>query len=251
MLRQWRRRGGLSQLALAADAEVSARHLSWLETGRAQPSRAMVLRLAQRLDVPLRERNAWLLAAGFAPAFRDRAWDAPEQAALRATVQQLLDAHGANPALVVDRHWTLLAANAAVQLLTAQVDPALLNPPVNVLRLALHPQGLARSIHNLGAWRAHVLERLARQAQASGDAVLAALHDELAAYPGPPPAPAFDTDSPALRLQLRSPVGPLAFISTVTVFGAPQDVALAELAIETFLAADAATAERMQRWLSR
>lgn len=250
LLRRWRQRRGLTQLMLAGDAEVSARHLSWLETGRSAPSRAMVLRLAQRLDLPLRDRNAWLVAAGFAPAYREQPLDGADQADLRATLQRLLDAHGHHPALAVDRHWQLIAANRALNLLLHDVDAALMLPPVNVLRVALHPLGMAKSIVNLGAWRAHVLQRLARQAFASGDPVLHALQDELAAYPAPPPDPPFYQDLPALPLQLNSPVGPLSFLSAVTVFGAPHDVTLAELAVETFLAADEITAERMRDWLS-
>ena len=257
LLRRWRQHRGLTQLALALDAGVSTRHLSWLETGRAEPSRAMVLRLAEALDVPLRDRNAWLRGAGYAPLYAEHGWTEPQRRPTLAVVQQLLDAHLRNPALAVDRHWTLLAANRAVtRLLHGRVDPALLAPPANVLRLALHPRGLAPSILNLDDWRAHLLARLRRQVRASGDGMLQALHDELAALPAPadaarPAAGGSDADADAaaavaLPLRLRGPDGPLTLLSTITVFGAPHDVALAELAIETCLAADAATAAHLR-----
>jgi transcriptional regulator with XRE-family HTH domain len=254
LLRHWRQQRGRSQMDLALAAEVSTRHLSWLETGRATPSRAMVLRLAERLDVPLRERNPMLVAAGYAPLYAERRFDDPALAPARAAVQRLLDAHEPAPALAVDRHWNLLAANRMVGLLTGAVAPALLAPPLNVLRLSLHPQGLAPMIENGAAWRGHVLSRLARQQQASGDPVLAALHAELSAYPLPaPPAGSGDAiadDTVAVPLVLNTPHGRLSFITTITVFGAPHDVLLAELALETLLPADAATAEALRALLA-
>jgi transcriptional regulator with XRE-family HTH domain len=252
LLRHWRRHRGLSQMALALDAEVSARHLSWLESDKSVPSRAMVLRLAERLDVPLRERNAWLRAAGYAPLYREQALDA---AALQ-SVQALLDAHAPHPALAVDRHWHLVAANRMLPLLLHGVDPALLAPPVNVLRLSLHPAGLAPRIVDLPAWRSHVLARLRRQARLADDTVLLALHDELQALDGAfrSPSDAHDEgrgegpgDVLALPLTLSSELGELRFVTAVTVFGAPQDVALSELALETLLPADAATAAALRR----
>lgn len=243
LLRHWRRHRGLTQLALALDAGVSTRHLSWLESGRAAPSRAMLLRLAERLSLPLRERNVWLRAAGFAPLYRDEPLDA---AALQA-VQALLDAHLPFPALAVDRLWNLVAANAMLAPLLQGVDPALLAPPLNVLRVALHPRGLAPRIGHLPAWRGHVLARLRRQAQASGDAALRALHDELAAGgPADEHDPAF-AHALALPLVLQTEAGALRFVSTVTVFGAPHDILLSELALETFLPADEATAQALRR----
>jgi transcriptional regulator with XRE-family HTH domain len=243
LLREGRQRRGLSQLALALDADVSPRHLSALERGRAEPSRAMVLRLAERLTVPLRERNAWLAAAGFAALYPHRDWADPALHAMRDTLQRLLDAHVPWPALAVDGHWHLVAHNRMVPPLLALVSPALREPPVNVLRLSLHPDGLAPRIENLAAWRAHVLARLAQQARASGDAVLHALHEELRALPGPPPPdepPA--GDDLVVPVALRTDAGVLRFLTTVTVFGAPKDVTLSELAIETMLPADEATA---------
>lgn len=248
-LRGWRQRRGLTQLALALAAEVSARHLSWLEADKSQPSRAMVLRLAERLDVPLRERNGLLLAAGFAPMYGERSLDDPALAGARSALQRLLDAHAPAPALAVDRHWNLVAHNRMLPLLLQQVAPALLQPPVNVLRVSLHPQGLAPLIHNLAAWRAHVLARLQRQILATGDARLVALHEELRALPGPAPdhTQAEAYDDVAQPLVLNTPLGRLAFITTLTVFGAPHDVTLSELAIETLLPADAETADRLRQ----
>lgn len=245
LLRRWRRQRGLTQLTLSLDAGVSARHLSWLENGRAAPSRAMVLRLADRLDVPLRERNGLLKAAGFAPMFQARALDDP---GLHATVQRLLDAHDPWPALAIDRHWNIVASNRTVDLLLQGIDPALRAPPVNALRLSLHPRGLAPMIENLGAWRAHVLARLTRAADAGADATLAALLAELSRYPGEasPEAEPVPADAVAVPLVLRTPFGRLAFLTTVTVFGAPQDVTLSELAVETLLPADGETADRLR-----
>lgn len=251
LLRHWRFRRGLSQLALALQAEVSARHLSWLETGKAQPSRAMVLRLAEHLTVPPRERNALLAAAGYAPLFTEHALTDAALAPAREALQRLLDAHEPWPALAVDRHWNLVAHNRVVPMLMAAADAALLQPPINVLRLSLHPKGLAPLIANAAAWREHVLARLQRQVTSTGDAVLAALLAELQALPQPAgteaPAALPALSDVAVPLTLNSPLGALNFLTTVTVFGAPHDVTLAELAVETLLPADAATAEALRR----
>ncbi len=245
LLRGWRQRRGSSQLALALAAEVSARHLSWLETGKAAPSRAMVLRLAERLDLPPRERNTLLHAAGYAPLFAERALQDPALAPARATLERLLAAHEPWPALAVDRHWNLVAHNAMLPALLQGLPPEMLAPPVNVLRLSLHPRGLAPAIGNLPAWRAHVLARLQRQAAATGDPVLDDLLVEL--RNGEPPADESATAGDLfMPLQLHTPAGLLQFITTTTVFGAPHDVTLAEIAIETLLPADEATAARLQ-----
>jgi transcriptional regulator with XRE-family HTH domain len=247
-LRFRRTQTGLSQMALALRSEVSTRHLSWLETGRAQPSRAMVLRLAEQLDLPLRERNVWLTTAGFAPLYRETPLsDAP----LHALIQQLLDAHEPSPALAVDRHWNLVASNRLVPAMLQQVAPALMAPPINVLRLSLHPQGLAPLIDNFAAWRGHVLSRLRRQMHTTGDATLMQLYEELCtmgdAIASEDHALAEATaNDVAVPLRLRSPWGPLNFITTITVFGAPHDVSLSELAIETLLPADSATAQTLR-----
>ena len=250
-LRRWRLQRGLSQLALALDAGVSARHLSWLETGRAQPSRAMVLRLAARLELPLRERNAMLLAAGYAPMYAERVPSHPALGTALQAVQRLLDAHAPWPALAVDRHWNLVAGNRMVPLLLQALPAALRAPPLNVLRATLHPQGLAPMIVNLADWREHVLTRLQRQCTASGDPALATLLQELRALPAPPAAASAAAGEPgdevATMLVLETPHGRLAFVTAVTVFGAPHDVWLSELAIETLLPADAATAESLRR----
>ena len=250
-LRHWRLRRRMSQLELAHEAEVSTRHLSFVETGRSVPSREMVLRLAERLGVPLRERNALLVAAGYAPMYRERALDDPALAAAREAVQRILRSHEPYPALAVDRHWNLVASNAMIQHLLAGIDPKLLQPPVNVLRLSLHPQGLAPRIVNLGQWRHHLFERLRQQLQATPDAFLQQLDQELRAYPVPPEAEASHLPGEvlgvAMPLQLRSPGGVLSFISTVTVFGTPLDVTLQEIALETFFPADADTAAALQR----
>jgi transcriptional regulator with XRE-family HTH domain len=243
LLRGWRQRRRLSQLELALGADVSARHVSFIETGRSVPSREMVMHLAQRLDVPLRERNALLLAAGYAPAFRERGLSDPALASARQAVDLLLAGHEPYPAIAVDRHWSLLASNCAASRLLAGVAPALLQPPVNVLRVSLHPDGIAPRIANLAEWRGHLLGRLAHQVDVTGDPVLADLLQELRAYPVPPGPAMTDVDSGVvIPLRLTTPAGTLRLISTTTVFGTPVEVTLSELALETFFPADAASA---------
>ncbi|ONG50233.1 transcriptional regulator [Pseudoroseomonas deserti] len=244
-LRVWRQRRRLSQMALSLEAGVSQRHLSCVESGRVSPSREMVLRLAEQLEVPLRDCNALLLAAGYAPCFADRPLTDP---AVSAVLRAMLAAHGANPALAVDRHWQMVEANAAVAPLLAGVsEPSLLRPPINVLRLSLHPGGLAPRIGNLAEWRAHILARLRRQVAASGDAQLSVLAQELARLGGPFPETAHAvTPGIAVPLLLDGPAGRLALISTTTVFGTPLEVSLSELAIEAFYPADAETAARLR-----
>jgi transcriptional regulator with XRE-family HTH domain len=252
LLREWRRRRRVSQLALALKADISQRHLSFVETGRARPSRELVLHLGEQLDVPLRARNRLLLAAGFAPAFVERSLDDPALDAARRAVERVLEGHEPYPALAVDRHWTLLAANGAVAPLLAGASPSLLRPPVNVLRLSLHPDGLAPRIVNLPQWRAHLLERLSRQVDATADPVLVELHDELRSYPAhhprtvPPSAPDDGGAGIFVPLRLATDDGVLSLISTTTVFGSPMDVMLEELALECFFPADAATAGRLR-----
>jgi transcriptional regulator with XRE-family HTH domain len=251
LLREWRERRRLSQLALALDAEVSTRHLSFLETGRARPSREMLLRLSERLDVPLRERNTMLLAAGFAPAYPERALDDPALEVARSVVDRVLAGHEPFPALAVDRYWTLVAANRVVPALLTGVAPALLQPPVNVLRLSLHPDGLAPRIANLPEWRAHLLERLSRQVEITADTRLAELLQELQSYPGSRNTKGTDEPvslSVAVPLRLHTDHGLLSILSTTMVFGTPVDVTVSELAIEAFFPADAATADLLQRF---
>jgi transcriptional regulator with XRE-family HTH domain len=251
-LRDWRQRRRMSQLDLACEADISTRHLSFLETGRAQPSREMVLHLAERLDVPLRERNVLLTAAGYAPVFPERRLDDPALRAARNAVDLVLAGHEPYPALAVDRHWTLVASNASVARLLAGAAPALLAPPVNVLRLSLHPQGLAPRIANLAEWRAHLMARLRRQVDVSADPVLVALMEELRGYPVPPGThaprdqePAPDYAGVVVPLKLHAEGGILSFLSTTAVFGTPVDITLSELALESFFPADAATAEAL------
>jgi transcriptional regulator with XRE-family HTH domain len=255
LLRQWRLRRRLSQLDCAVEAEISTKHLSFLETGRAQPSREMLLHLAELLEVPLRERNTLLVAGGFAPVFKERALTDPGLQSARAAVERLLRAHEPYPALAVDRHWSLLSANDAVTRLMQVNDSALLQPPVNVLRLSLHPGGLAPRILNLKQWREHLFFRLRRQIDISGDAAMAELLEELKAYPGAAGA-ATEGEGEDLRsafivpLRLATHGHTLNFISTTTVFGTPVDVTLAELAIEAFFPADAETAQRLSQQAS-
>lgn len=247
-LRYWRQQRRMSQLELAQEAQVSTRHLSFVENGRSLPSREMVLRLAQRLEVPLRERNLLLVAAGYAPMYRERRLDDPALAPARAAVQRILQSHEPNPALAIDRHWNMLQANAMVPPLLAGVDPELLPGRPNVLRLSLHPRGLAPRIVNLGQWRHHLFERLRQQIQATGDPQLAALEEELRQLPAPEPTPQLDGEllGVAVPLQLRTEAGVLSFIGTTTVFGSPVDITLQELALETFFPADAATAQALR-----
>ncbi|HLL10419.1 MAG TPA: helix-turn-helix transcriptional regulator [Rubrivivax sp.] len=252
-LRRWRGQRGLSQLALALQADVSARHLSWLETGKAEPSRAMVLRLAEQLDLPLRERNALLVAAGYAPLYRESSLDDAALAPARGALQRLLDAQEPSPALAVDRLWNVIAHNRMLPLMLQMVAPELQQPPVNALRVSLHPQGFAPMIENLPAWRAHSLARVRRQARASGDPRLAALLAELLSYPGAlagEDEPGPGVDDVIVPIVINSPLGRFDFITTITVFGAPHDVTLAEIAVETLLPADRATADRLQQLLA-
>jgi transcriptional regulator with XRE-family HTH domain len=250
LLREWRQRRRMSQLDLACEAEVSTRHLSFVETGRSQPSREMVLRLSERLDVPLRERNALLTAAGYAPLYRERPLADPALAAARAAVERVLTGLEPCPAFAVDRHWQMVAHNRLVPPLLEGVASELLAPPVNVMRLSLHPQGLAPRIVNLAQWRSHLIVRLHQQIEASADAALQELLRELLDYPAPAAAAhAHDseTDTIVVPLQLATPAGVLAFFGTITIFGTPVDVTLSELAIESFFPADAATAEALRR----
>jgi transcriptional regulator with XRE-family HTH domain len=252
LLRDWRQRRRLSQLDLALEAGVSARHLSFVETGRSRPSPEMVLHLAEQLDVPLRERNQMLLAAGYAPVYRERALDDPEMQPVRDALDRILAGHEPYPAAVIDQSWELVAANRGIALLTEGVSPDLFAPPANVLRISLHPDGMAPRILNLGEWRAHLLERLDRQAALSGDAALRALYDEIAAYPAPEwdghVAPGGEI---AVPLRLRVGGDELAFFSTVATFGTAVDITVAELAIESFFPADAATGEYVRAYAAQ
>ncbi|MFC5583944.1 helix-turn-helix domain-containing protein [Nitratireductor kimnyeongensis] len=255
LIREWRERRRMSQLHLALEAGISQRHLSFLERGRSNPSRDMVLLLSESLSIPLRQRNRILLASGYAPGFSERDLHDPDLKPAMEVVQAVLDGHAPNPAIAIDRHWTMVAANQAIApLLEGVINADLLKPPVNVLRLSLHPEGLAPSIINLPAWRAHVLERLRHLIDQTADPQLTALEKELAAYPvektGPPPK-TNPTDMIAVPLRLRLRTTELSFITTTTVFGTPLDVTLSELAIESFFPADPETAGFLRQVQSR
>ncbi len=255
LLRMWRQRRRMSQLDLAAEAQVSARHLSFVETGRATPSRELLLRLAEHLAIPLRERNILLVAAGYAPIFPERRLDDPALAAARRAIELVLSGHEPYPALAIDRHWHLVAANRAVAPLLAGIAPALREPPINVIRLSLHPAGLGPRIINYAEWRAHLLARLRQQVELSADPALIALLQEATAYPSPAGArthapPCHPETSIVVPLQLATDAGRLSFLSTTTVFGTPVDITLAELALESFFPANDATVVAMRRLLA-
>ena len=237
-LRTWRMHRRMSQLELAARAAVSTKHLSFLETGRAKPSPEMVVHLAEHLDVPIRERNALLLAAGHAPRYGETPLDAEAMAAARRAIEMILEHHQPFPAVVIDRQWNLVAANPAAMLLSEGVAPEVLEPPVNVVRLSLHPLGLAPRVRNLAEFGGYLLERLRHQAAATADAQLSALVDELTPYlpaGGSPPSPSFEVLLPFV-VELDGTV--LSLFTTITTFGTPLDVTTAELAVESFFPAD-------------
>lgn len=254
LLRDWRKMRRLSQLDLALEADVSTRHLSFVETGRANPSREMLLNLAEQLDLPLRERNRLLVAGGFAPVFSEKPFGDKSLAAAREAVDLVLRGHEPFPAVAIDRHWNLVAANRAVAPLLAGIASDLLEPPANVLRISLHPEGLTPRILNFREWREHLLARLRRQIEQIADAQLAALFAELSEYPMPKrieterrSAQIKDYGGVVIPFRLETERGTLSFISTTTVFGTPVDVTLSELAIESFFPADAETAEILRR----
>ena len=243
LLRDWRQRRRLSQLDLSLEAGVSTRHLSFVETGRSKPSPDMLLHLAEQLQVPLRDRNQLLLAAGYAPRFAARSLDDPELVPIRDALGHVLAGHEPYPAIAVDRGWNLVASNGALAPLLEGAAPELLEPPVNCLRLALHPHGLAPRTLNLGEWRAHLLHRLERQIALSGDESLVDLREELLSYPAPPgPDVLPESGEVMVELRLASGTGELAFFSTITTFGTALDITVSELSIEAFFPANAHTA---------
>jgi transcriptional regulator with XRE-family HTH domain len=252
MLREWRTRRRLTQLELALEAGISSRHLSFVETGRSTPSAEMVLLLAERLEVPFRERNQMLLAAGHAPVFPERSLESdPEMAPVREALEVILAGHEPNPAVVVDRGWNLVAANTGMGVLAEGMDPALLEPPVNVMRAGLHPRGFAARIVNLGEVRAYFIGRLERQVAISRREDLAALLDEVRSYPSPPyehdPAQqAAGGDILTPLMQMRAPGGEMSFFFTVATFGTAVEVTTSELSIEIGFPADAATAAALR-----
>ena len=244
-MKHWRQRRRLSQLDLAIEADVSSRHVSFIETGRSAPSRAMVLRLAAALDVPLRERNQLLMAAGLEPVYAERSLDDPDMAPVREGVAAVLKAYEPFPCLAVDRGWNIVAANSGAGLMLAGVAAHLLDP-LNALRISLHPEGLAPRIRNLGQWRHHVISRLRREVAVSGSEELATLLSEINSYPGGFVDSA-ELGGVVVPLELDGPDGTvLTFLSTVTTFGTALDLTAAELSIEAFLPANEATAAALQ-----
>lgn len=245
-LRSWRQRRRLSQLDLALEAEISTRHLSFLETGRSQPSREMILHLAEQLQIPTRERNVLLVAAGFAPIFPERRLDDPALSAARNAIDLVIEGHKPYPAFALDRHWTVVASNSALQELYEGVAPELLMPPVNAMRLSLHPKGVAPRIENLAEWRAHLLHRLRQQVDLTADPKLVELQRELLSYPAPV-LPVQNQNDVVVPLRIRTSVGVFSFFTTTMVFGTPIDVTLCELALEAFFPADRETADLVRR----
>ncbi|MFE4650850.1 helix-turn-helix domain-containing protein [Streptomyces sp. NPDC056707] len=253
LLRSWRQQRRISQLELALRADSSARHISFIETGRSRPSEEMILRLADQLDIPVRERNALLVVAGYAPRYAETALDDPAMGALRDGMEQLLQGYDPYPALVVDGTYTVVAANRGIAMLLEGVAEHLLAPPLNAMRLTLHPQGLAPRIRNLRAWRADLLAQMERQIALVRSAELRELYEEVAAYPmpegtdgqdeptGPPSALSF-----ALPLVIEYRGRVLSLVSSIATFNTPMDVTVAELAIETFLPADQETASYLR-----
>ena len=250
LLRPWRERRRLTQLGLALDAGISTRHLSFVETGRSRPGREMLLRILEQLQVPFREQNRLLLASGHAPAFPERSLEDPELLPVREALDEILTGHEPHPAVVVDRAWNFVAANSAMRGLIGQVavDPALLEPPVNTLRVSFHPRGLAPLIVNLGRWRTHFCQRLERQVAVTGDPDLAALLEEIAGYPipGDEPAPHPEAREMLGPVRFRAPGGgELSFFGMFATFDTPFEVTTSELAMELLFPADQATAEAL------
>lgn len=252
LLREWRQHRRRSQLDVALDAGVSTRHISFVETGRSVPSREMLLHLAEHLDIPLRERNALLVSAGYAPVYSQTSLDDPSMRVVREAVDLVLAGHEPYPALAVDRHWTLVTANRATGILLTGIAPELLEPPVNVLRVSLHPSGLAPRIVNLAEWRHHVLERLRHEIDATADPELATLFEELRGLPGDDSGASASATASFQRygglvvpVRVQSDAGVLSFFSTTTIFGTAMDVTLSELTIESFYPADEATARAL------
>jgi transcriptional regulator with XRE-family HTH domain len=246
-LRQWRQRRRLSQLDLATEAQISARHLSFVETGRSQPSRAMVLHLAEQLAVPMRERNVLLVAAGYAPIFSERSLNDPALAPARAAIDTVLEGHKPYPAFAIDRYWNVIASNRALQQLYDGVAEELLRPPVNAMRLSLHPQGVAQRIENLAEWRAHLLHQLNERVELTADPKLITLQKEVRSYPAPAASHPVATDAIVIPFKVRIAASSLSFFTTTMMFGSPVDVTLSELAIESFFPADDATRAIMKK----
>jgi transcriptional regulator with XRE-family HTH domain len=245
LIRFWRTRRRRSQLDLALDAELSTRHLSFVETGRSRPSRQLLLHLAQQLDLPIAERNRLLLAGGFAPLYLDLPYDADAMRPLRESLRRLLDAHEPNPAVIVDGLWNLVEANAAAALLWDGVDPALLEPPVNLLRLAVHPDGLPSVSSMTAACNTPLIRQLKRRSHDDADEALSRLVDELESHL-PDQLPDTPAHQPVVTLDLRTRLGDIRLFTIIATLGAPLEVSAANLAIETFLPADPQSADRLR-----
>ncbi|SNX65056.1 DNA-binding XRE family transcriptional regulator [Streptomyces sp. TLI_55] len=257
LLRAWREQRRVSQLELALRADSSARHISFIETGRSRPSEEMVLRLAEHLDVPVRERNALLLAAGYAPHYSETPLAAPELDALRDGIERLIQGYEPYPALVLDAMYNVVAANRGILMLLDDIPESLLAPPLNAMRLTLHPEGMAPRIRNLRAWRGHLLEQMERQIALRRSEPLRALYEEVAAYPlareDDEDDDGEELDAPAyfaLPMRIEHEGRVLSFVSSISTFNTPMDVTVAELAIETFLPADPATVKYLQGFVS-
>jgi transcriptional regulator with XRE-family HTH domain len=258
ILRSWRRHRRVSQLDLALDAEVSTRHISFVETGRSRPSREMLLRLAEQLEIPLRERNGLMVAAGYAPVYAQTSLDEPEMRIVREAIDLVLTGHEPFPAIAIDRHWNLVTANRAAPLLLMGIDLSLLEPPINVLRVSLHPRGLATRIVNLDQWRSHVFRQLRRRITMVADPTLISLYEELHSFPTDDagstnthaPSDGPTVDDLVIPLRIKTEVGLLSFFSTTTVFSAANVITLSELAIESFFPADTATADALRQAMS-
>lgn len=246
-LRRWRTARRLSQLELAVRAGTTQRHVSYLEQGRSRPGRNVVVRLAETLQLTLRERNQLLLAAGLAPAFPESPLDDTALRPVRRALDTILDGHLPFPAMVVRPHGILVTANRAFELFDEGVEPALLEPPVNVFRLALHPDGVAPRVRNLAVWGRHITENLRGQLAQSPDLSLQTLLAELESYLPPLPAQDDDVLGFSVPLELDSADGALRLITTLTSFATAADVTLAELHLEAFLPADDRTAEVLRR----
>jgi transcriptional regulator with XRE-family HTH domain len=244
-IRQWRQRRRMSQMELALEAEISTRHLSFVETGRAQPSRRMILTLADRLEIPMRERNVLLVAGGYAPVYPERSLESPEMQGATDVIDLVLKGHLPYPAFAIDRRWNILSSNRSLPRIYDGVTAELLTAPVNALRLTLHPRGMAPKILNLEDWRGHVLSRLRAQIAATADEALTELYAELRGYGGEP-APTPGEGRPLIPFKLMTEAGPMSFLTTTMTFDSPLDVTLSELMIECFFPADAETRERVR-----
>ena len=244
LIRFWRTRRGLSQLELSLDANVSTKHLSFVETGRSRPSRQLLVHLAQHLDLPIGERNRLLLAGGFAPPYLEQPFDGEVMQPLRESLRRLLEAHEPNPALIVDGLWNLIEANRAASLLWDGVDPELLEPPINMLRLGVHPGGLPRISSMTAACNAPLIHKLKRRSREDADPALADLIESVENYlpDEPPDRPA---TQPVVSLDLRTPLGEVRLFTVIATLGAPLEVTAANLAIETFLPMDEESAGRL------